>query len=171
MMRRGVHVKRFGLPLLMLLSVTACSRDPQPSAAAGAPSAAQPGPTATSESVAAVAQGGAAGPVDVRFVLEKRPVAGAASTLRLEFTAAAPLTGVTVRIEGETLGFDPAGSQTVIDLPEAGKPVSYTVGFTPQSPGIVEASVRVLPPGAGAREALYAIPVLVDAAAAAAAAE
>src|SRR5262245_52773007 len=117
-MRRGADVKRFGLPLLMLLSVTACSRDPEPAAAAaGVPAAAQPGPAAVSDSVAAVAQGGAAGPVSVRFVLEQRPTAGAASTLRLEFSAAAPLTGVTVRIEGETLGFDPAGSRTVIDLP------------------------------------------------------
>lgn len=158
-------MNRFGLPLLVLLSVCACSRDPQPvQGGAGSSNAARPNAAATGDSIAAVAQGGATGPVRLRFAVEERPVVGAASNLRLEFSAAAPLSGVSVRIEGETLGLDAAGSQKVIDLPEADRPVTYTVSFTPQSPGIADASVHVLPSGAEAREVVYAIPVLVDAA-------
>lgn len=160
-------MNRFGLPLLLLLSVSACSRDPQPSEEATG-TASLPNAAASVDSVAAVAQGGAAGPVTVRFALEDRPLVGTQANLRLELAAASPLSGVSVRIEGETLGFEPEGSQKVIDLPEAGKPVSYTVRFTPQTPGITDASVHVVPPGAEGRELVYAIPVLVEAAGAAA---
>jgi len=157
-------VNRIGLPLLVLLSVCACSRDPQPEQGESAGNAARTNAAASGDSVAAVAQGGATGPVSLRFAVETRPVVGTASSLRLELAAAAPLTGVSVRIEGETLGFDAAGSQKVIDLPEAGKPVVYAVRFTPETQGIADASVHVLPAGAEAREVVYAIPVLVEAA-------
>jgi hypothetical protein len=103
--------------------------------------------------------------VSVRFAIETRPTVGVATNLRLEFSSAAPQSGVSVRIEGESLGLDPAGSQKVIDLPEPGKAVSHTLRFTPQAPGIFDAAVHVLAQGEQSREAVYAIPVLVDAAA------
>jgi hypothetical protein len=159
-------VNRIGLSLLLSLSLGACSREPQPAeTAAATPSAATA--TAASDTVAAVAQGGVTGPVSVRFAIEERPTVGVATNLRLEFSSAAPQSGVSVRIEGESLGIDPAGSQKVIDLPEPGKPVSHTLRFMPQAPGIFDAAVHVLTQGDQAREAVYAIPVLVDATAAA----
>ena len=159
-------MNRIGLSLLVSLSLGACSREPQQSEAAGVtPTAATA--TAASDTVAAVAQGGVTGPVSVRFAIEERPTVGVATNLRLEFASAAPQSGVSVRVEGESLGLDPAGSQKVIDLPEPGKPVSHTLRFTPQAPGILDAAVHVLAQGEESREAVYAIPVLVEATAAA----
>lgn len=156
---------RLGLALLFTLSVCACSRDPGPAPAVGdstpAVQTARPG---VPDSVAAVAQGGAPGPVTLRFVLEGRPVVGSASNLRLEFAATTALSGVSVRVSGEQLGLDAAGSSRVIDLP-VGETIAHSVTFTPRATGIAEAAVHILPPGEGAVESVYAIPVLVDAAA------
>lgn len=159
-------MNRIGLSLLVSLTLGACSREPQPEAGAAAATPSSP-TTAASDTVAAVAQGGVTGPVSLRFAIEQRPAVGVATNLRLEFSSAMPQSGVSVRIEGESLGFDPAGSQKVIDLPEPGKPVTYTLRFTPQAPGIFDAAVHVLAQGDELREAVYAIPVLVDATAAA----
>ena len=151
---------KIGLSLVVLLSLVACGRDPASTAAKPAGSPAARAASAGEESVAAVPQGGSSRAVTLRFVLEDKPRVGATSHLRLEFSAAAPQAGVTFRIEGEELGFDAGTAPQAIDVTEAG--TTRTVAFTPRSPGLTAATVRLKGSGGEAAEVLYDIPVLVE---------
>jgi hypothetical protein len=50
-------------------------------------------------------------------------------------------------------------------LPEAGKTVSHALSVTPQASGFSQLIVHAQPPGEGAGEIVYAIPLMTDAAA------
>jgi hypothetical protein len=159
---------RYGLSLLVLLSVAACSRDPEPPSAGGAApaAAASKAPTAD-DTVAAAQQTAGKSPVTLRFLLDSKPVVGSATPVRLDFTAAEPIAQLAVRAEGAGLTVDATGASAMLALPEAGRVVSHTVGVTPQVAGFSELIVHVLPPGDGAAETVYAIPLMADAAPAA----
>ena len=153
---------KVGLPLLVLLSIAACGRDPVSTATKSSGSPAAQAAAAGADTVAAVAQGGASRPVTLRFALEGKPRVGATSQLRLEFSAASPQAGVLFRVEGEELGLNDAATPQMIDLTEEGKSVTRTVTIAPRSPGLAVATVHVQPSGAESAEILYDIPVLAD---------
>ena len=159
---------RYGLSLLVLLSVAACSRDPEPPATGGAaPAAAASKTPAADDTVAAPQQTAGKSPVTLRFLLDTKPVVGSATPVRLDFTAVEPVTQLAVRAEGAGLTVDAAGATAMLALPEAGRVVSHTVSVTPHVAGFSELMVHALPPGDGATEIVYAIPLMADAAPAA----
>jgi len=155
---------RYGLSLLVLLAVTACSRDPEPSTVAAPATAATTHTPTADDSVAAAQQSPGKSPVTLRFVLESKPVVGSATPVRLDFTASEPITQLAVRAEGTDLAVDAASASFVLALPEADDVVSHSIAVTPQVAGFSQLIVRVLPPGDGAAEIVYAIPLMADAA-------
>ncbi|HXC60366.1 MAG TPA: hypothetical protein VN645_13715 [Steroidobacteraceae bacterium] len=161
---------RYGLLLLVALSVAGCSRDPSTSTTTGTTKASDGNRAATAdESVAAVLQTSGRAAVSLRFVITSKPAAGVATPVRLDFTAADPIAQLAVRAEGAGLTIDAAGATAMLALTEAGKTVSHTVMVTPQAAGFSELLVHALPPGDGAAEIVYAIPLMAEAPAAPAA--
>jgi hypothetical protein len=156
---------RYGLSLFVLLAVAACSRDPEPPAGGAAPTAAAPHAPAADDSVAAVQQSPGKSPVTLRFVLSGKPMVGSAIPVQLDFTAPETITQLAVRAEGTDLVVDAASASFMLALPEAEKVVSHAVTVTPQAAGFSELIVHVQPPGDGAAEVVYAIPLMADAAA------
>jgi hypothetical protein len=158
---------KYGLSLLVLLSIAGCSRESPSSATTGtAATTANKGPVAE-ETVAAVQQSSGKAAVALRFLLEGKPAVGTPVRVRLDFTATDPIAQLTVRVEGAGLTIDVGGAVALLAMPEAGKTVSHTVSVTPSAPGFSQLIVRAQPPGDGAAEIVYAIPLMADAAAAA----
>jgi hypothetical protein len=153
------------LPLLVLC-LAACGREPDATTAGttAAPAAGARG----DDTVTAVLQSQGKPAVALRFLLEGRPVPGAASSLRLDLSSSEPDQQLALRVHGEGLEVDAATGTATVTLAEAGKVVSHTLSFTPTAAGLTELVVRIQPPGEGATEIVYAIPVLVDGAAPAA---
>lgn len=155
---------RYGLSLLVLLAVAACSRDPEPSAPGAAATTATTHTPTADDSVAAVQQSSGKSPVTLRFVLENKPAVGSATPVQLDFTASEPIAQLAVRVEGVDLTVDAASASFMLALPEADKVVSHTVAVTPQGAGFSQLIVHVLPTSDGAAEFVYAIPLMADAA-------
>jgi len=152
---------RVVLPFVVLLGIAACGSEPD---AAGTP-ASRPAPAAApaaDDSVAAVAQSPGRPAVALRFALDGLPKVGSASQLRLDLGGVPG--PVALRLRGEGLLLDPAAAS--VTIPEDGKPASQTVTLTPQAAGIAEIEVRLLPAGDDPQEVVYAIPLLVEGAAA-----
>jgi hypothetical protein len=151
------------VPLLVLLGVAACGRMPDaPAPAAPKPAAkADPAPTAE-DSVSAVLQSSARTAIALRFAIEGKPQVGRDTPLRLDFSGEPGV--LTLRIQGEGLALDP-GSATLV-LPEDGTVASQSVVLRPRTTGFTEIMVRIQPAGEGAAEVVYAIPLLVEGAAA-----
>ncbi len=145
------------LPLLVLAVVAGCGGD------GGSKSSATKGATPEArdadESVAAVAQTDKPA-IHLRFVTLARPKAGAATPLRLELSGEPGQ--ATLRLQGSGIVVEPAVASVVV--PDGGKTVSQSVTVTPQAAGLAEIAVRILPPGDGAQEIAYAVPLLVEAA-------
>lgn len=157
---------KYGLSLLLLLSIVGCSRDPASSSStAAAAAAARNKAPAADETVAAVLLSPAKTSLALRFLLESKPALGSPGRVRLEFTATDPIANLALRAEGKDLTIDAAGATATLSLPEAGKTVSHTMSVTPQAPGFSQLIVHAQPPGDGAAEIVYAIPLLTDAAA------
>ena len=152
---------RVVLPLVMLLGAAACSRDPQAPVAASRPAAATTVPGAD-DSVAAVVQSPGKPGITLRFVLEGRPTAGVASPLRLVLGGAPG--PVSVLLQGEGLVLEPRAM--ALTIPDDGTPASQAVTVTPQAAGLAELMVKVQSSAEGGTEIAYAIPLLVEGAAA-----
>lgn len=155
---------KYGLSLLVLLSVAGCSRDPA-STTTGTTAATGNKAPVVEETVAAVLLSPAKASIALRFLLESKPVLGSPGRVRLDFSATDPVANLTLRAEGKDLSVDAAGASATISLPEAGKTVSHTVSVTPQAPGFSQLIVHAQPPGEGTAEIVYAIPLMTDAAA------
>lgn len=155
---------RIRVTTMVLLALVACSRDPKPAAAGAASATPSAGSVApVNDSVAAVAQGPGNAAVSMRFVVEEKPAVGKLSRLRLDFAAETPQQ-LTLRVEGANVTLDPAGAQGTVALTDKGITVSHSLSFTPQAPGLTDLFVHVSTAG-GAPETVYAVPLLVDAAA------
>jgi hypothetical protein len=113
------------------------------------------------EAVAAVLQSAGTPVAKLAFVVVTRPVVGAPSDLRLDFSAAAVIADLQVRAESASLTIDPATAVASVSI-DAGKTVSHQLRFTPQREGLAEVTVR-LRAGADGAETVYVIPVLVAA--------
>jgi hypothetical protein len=149
------------LPFLMLLGAAACGRDPQAPVAASRPAAATAAPNAD-DSVAAVAQSPGKPGITLRFVLAGKPVAGVASPLRLDLAGdAGP---VSVLLQGDGLVLEPRAM--ALTIPDDGSPASQSVSVTPHAAGLFEIMVKVQSSADGGTELAYAIPLLVEGAAA-----
>jgi hypothetical protein len=149
------------LPFVMLLGLAACGREPDAPAAANnsKPAAAS---RSADDSVAAVAQSPGKPAISLRFALDGKPKRGAASQLRLDL---AGVPGpISVRLQGEGLALDPQSA--AVTIPDDGKPARQLIAITPQAAGLSEIVVRVQQQNDGAQEILYAIPLLVEDAAA-----
>lgn len=157
---------KYGLSLLVLLSIAGCSRDPASSAPTAATAAAARNKApAADEPVAAVLLSPTKSSVALRFLLEGKPAAGSPSRVRLDFTATEPVANLAIRAEGKDLTVDATGATATLSLPEAGKTVSHALSVTPQASGFSQLIVHAQPPGEGAGEIVYAIPLMTDAAA------
>jgi hypothetical protein len=157
---------KYSLSLLVLLSIAGCSRDPASSAATGpAHSTAANRTPAADETVGAVQLSSGKTPVALRFMIEGKPAVGSPVQVRLDFTATDPIARLAVRMEGTGLTVDANGAMAMLALPEAGGTVTHTVAVTPQVAGFSQLMVHALPPGDGAVEMVYAIPLMTDAAA------
>jgi hypothetical protein len=149
------------LLLTTLLAAVACSRETE-SSATSVNSAATVTASATSNSVAAVAQTPGKHAVVMRFLLEGKPTAGAASQVRLEL--AGEPGPIVLRLEADGISVEPAMASLTIS--DSGDAVMQSVAITPQAAGISEIRVRVRSPAEDALETVYAIPLLIDKAAA-----
>ena len=152
---------RVVLPCVVLLGIAACGSEPD----AAATPASRPAPAAApaaDDSVAAVAQSPGKPAVALRFALDGLPKVGSASHLRLDIGGVPG--PVTVRLRGEGLLLDPEAA--TVTIPDDGKPASQTVALTPQAAGMAEVEVLLLPAGDDPQEVVYAIPLLVEGAAA-----
>jgi hypothetical protein len=149
------------LPLMMLLGAAACSRESQAPAAASRPAAHAATPSAD-DSVAAVAQSPGKPGITLRFVLDGKPVAGAATLLRLDL--AGEPGPVSVQLQSEGLVLEPRAM--ALTIPDDGMPASQLVSVTPQSSGLAEILAKIQSSADGGTEVAYAIPLLVEAAAA-----
>jgi hypothetical protein len=147
------------LLLTTLLAAVACSRETE-SSATSVNSAATVTASATSNSVAAETPGKHA--VVMRFLLEGKPTAGAASQVRLEL--AGEPGPIVLRVEADGISVEPAMASLTIS--DSGDAVMQSVAITPQAAGISEIRVRVRSPAEDALETVYAIPLLIDKAAA-----
>lgn len=149
------------LPFMILLGVAACGREPDVAASAASKStSATPAPGAE-DSVAAVVQSPGKPAVSLRFALGGRPRIGAATSLRLDLAGAPG--ALSVRLDGEGLVLEP--SALAVTIGEDGQAASQSISVTAQVAGISELVVRVQP-GDGAQEVVYAIPLLIEGAAA-----
>lgn len=149
------------LPFVILLGATACSREPDAVVATEKKVTASKAP-ADDNSVAAVAQSPGKPAVALRFALDGRPSVGSPSQLRLDVSGApGPLS---LSLQGEGLAVDP--DSVALTIPEDGTSTSQSVSFRPQAAGIAEIVVRVQTMADGGQEMLYAIPLLIEAAAA-----
>jgi hypothetical protein len=148
------------LPAMLVVGclVAACSGE---KAGDSATTAAKAPAAAGVEAVAAVLQSEGAPAAKLAFVVVTRPVVGAQSDLRLDFSAAAVVPDLQVRVESASITVDPATAVANVSI-AAGKTVSHQVRFTPQREGLAEITVR-LRAGAGGTETVYVIPVLVAA--------
>jgi hypothetical protein len=156
---------RYGLSLLVLLSIAGCGREPASSVNTGtaATAASSKGPV-VEETVAAVQQSPGKAAVALRFLLEGKPAVGAPIRVRLDFTAAHPIAQLTVHAQGAGLVVEDSGAAATLAMHEAGKTVSHEVSVTPQAAGFSQLIVRALPSDDGAAEIVYAIPLMTDAA-------
>ena len=119
------------LPFLILLAVTACSREPDAAGAAEKKVAASAA-AADDDSVAAVAQSPGKPSVALRFALEGRPTVGGASQRRLDVSGApGPLS---LSLQGEGLAVGPGS--VAMTIPEDGTAASQSISFRPQAAGI-----------------------------------
>ena len=150
------------LPFVIMLGVAACGREPDVAASAsGKPITATTVPAAE-DSVAAVVQSPGKPSISLRFALGDKPRIGAATSLRLDLAGTPG--ELSVRLNGEGLVPDPNALSVTIG--EDGRAASQSVAVTAQVAGISELVVRVQPLSDGAQEVVYAIPLLVEAAAA-----
>jgi hypothetical protein len=114
------------------------------------------------DAVAAVLQSSGTPLAKLGFVVATRPVAGMPLELRLDLSSASGVPAVQVRVEAQSFAIDPATAQVSVAV-EAGRTVSHHVNLTPQKEGLAEVTVRLR--SADSAETVYAIPVLVAAAA------
>ena len=150
------------LPFVIMLGVAVCGREPDVAASAsGKPANATTVPGAE-DSVAAVVQSPGKPSVSLRFALGDKPRIGAATSLRLDLAGTPG--ELSVRLHGEGLVPDPSALSVTIG--EDGRAASQSVAVTAHVAGIAELVVRVQPLSDGAQEVVYAIPLLVEAAAA-----
>jgi hypothetical protein len=149
------------LPFVILLGVAACSREPDAAVPANKPTAAR---TAASvdDSVAAVAQSPGKPGITLRFALEGKPEAGKTSQLRLD-VAGAP-GSVSLQLQGEGVVLEPRS--LALTIPDDGSPASQSVSVRPQAAGLAEIMAKIQTSADGGQEVLYAIPLLVESAAA-----
>ncbi|HMA10731.1 MAG TPA: hypothetical protein VKO83_02510 [Steroidobacteraceae bacterium] len=145
------------LSLVVLLGLSACGREPESDAPSKSSAAATTSRTGD-ESVAAVAQSPGTPAISLRFALVGKPRTGAAMPLRLDLAGVPGQ--VTLHLQGEGLVIDPQAAS--LTLPEGGSPISQSVSVTPNAAGITELVVRIQPPGDGAQEIVYAVPLLVE---------
>jgi hypothetical protein len=138
--------------------VAGCSGE---KAGGSAPTEAKAPAAAGVEAVAAVLQSDGTPVAKLAFVVVTRPVVGAQSDLRLDFSAAAVVPDLQVRAESASITIDPATAVASVSI-AAGKTVSHQVRLTPQREGLAEVTVR-LRAGADGAETVYVIPVLVAA--------
>lgn len=149
------------LSLVVLLGLAACGREPE-STAPSKGTATSAAARTVDESVAAVAQSPGKPAASLRFALAGKPRVGVASPLRLDL--AGEPGQFMLHLQGEGLAIDPPAA--ALTLQEGAASGSQTVSVTPGSAGITELLVRIQPPGDGAQEIRFAIPLLVEGAAA-----
>ena len=148
----------------MLLALTACGSNEDPSAAAPddtAPAGGQEGEAATrraDESVAAVLQSQGTPLATLRFTVTDRPVAGQAFPMQLSVSAAQPVESLQLQVESADLIATPGQAELLLDETQA--PVIREFALTAAEAGLVELTVRLSSDGSGP-ETVYAIPVLV----------
>jgi hypothetical protein len=154
--------------MVLALGLAACDRsaDPDPAAApsGSAPAAAAPATGSTgSDAVQAVLQTQGTPVAKLQFVLPSRPVAGTPFPLQLHVTAPAPVPELQLAAESSSLAIEPATATLALETPDVA--VVHQVMLNAAEPGLVDLLVRLK--AADAPEAVYAVPVLVAAAAAA----
>jgi hypothetical protein len=99
----------------------------------------------------------------LEFVLDSRPVAGKPFPLTLRVAAAQPLPALQLAAESSSLLVEPASVMLVLET--ANTPVTQELLVTAPMPGLADLMVRLK--NGDAPEAVYAVPVLVAAPAAA----
>jgi len=149
------------LPFVILLGAAACSREPETAVPANRPAATRAAPDAE-DSVAAVAQSPGKPGITLRFVLDGKPVAGTTSQLRLDL--AGEPGPVSLLLQGEGLMLEPRSM--ALTIPDDGTPASQSVSVRPQAAGIAEVVAKIQSSADGGTEVVYAIPLLVESAAA-----
>lgn len=149
------------LPFVILLGVAACSREPEAAATeTRRVTAAVAAPA--DDSVAAVLQSAGKPAISLRFALEGKPVAGASTQLRLDLAGTpGPLS---LQLQGEGMTIEP--HSMALTIPEDGREISQSVAVGPQAAGMAEIVAKVQSSADGGQEIVYAIPLLVEAAAA-----
>ncbi len=149
------------LPFVILLGVAACGREPEATVSVNKPIATIAAPSAD-DSVAAVALSPGKPVITLRFALDGKPTAGTTSQLRLDLAGEpGPLS---LQLQGEGLVLEP--HSLTLTIPDDGKPVSQPVSLSPQAAGIAEIVAKVQTSADGGQELVYAIPLLVEGAAA-----
>lgn len=160
-------MKNASMTLVVLaLGLAACERSPEPdpAAAAAGPARATSAPATGnggSDAVQAVLQSQGSPVAKLQFVLESRPVVGAPFALQLHVSATAPVPELQLAAESSSLSVEPATATLALETPNVA--VVQKVMLTAAEPGLVDLLVRLK--GADAPEAVYAVPVLVAAAA------
>lgn len=150
--------------MVLALGLAACDRGAEPDAAAAVPAATAPAAAGGgSDAVMAVLQSQGTPVAKLQFVLAARPVAGAPFPLQLHVSAAAPVPELQLAVESAGLTIEPATAALALET--ANVAVVHEVMLTAPQAGLVNVLVRLK--GADAPEAVYAVPVLVAAAASA----
>jgi len=149
------------LPFVILLGMAACDRKPETAVPANRPAASRAVPSAD-DSVAAVAQSPGKPGITLRFAFDGKPVAGATSQLRLDL--AGEPGPVSLQLQGEGLVLEPRSM--ALTIPDDGTPASQSVSVRPQAAGIAEIVAKIQSSADGGQEVAYAIPLLVEGAAA-----
>ena len=160
-------------PLLtiVVLVLAGCGTSDRPGTAAERAAKAQAqdqeqAPVVAEEAVAAVLQSAGKPVAALHFVLEARPVLGAVATLRLNISGVDPVPTLLLTAQGEGFTVDAASAAASLALAEGGAGTSHQLKFTSQKAGLGQIVVRLRDADSGNAETVYAIPVLVAAAAA-----
>lgn len=149
------------LPFVILLGAAACGREPQATVSSGKPAAASKAPVAD-DSVAAVALSPGKPGIALRFALDGKPTVATASQLRIDLTGEPG--PVSLQLQGEGMELEPRSM--ALTIPDDGTAASQSVSLTPRAAGIAEVLAKVQSSADGGLEVAYAIPLLVEGAAA-----
>lgn len=152
----------------LAMTLAACDKGPEQQAVStgtAAPVAAPEAGTARGggDAVQAVLQSQGTPLARLQFVLDSRPVAGKPFSLQLHFSAPAPVPEL--QWAAESSGLIIAPDSATLAIAAADTPVVQQVIVTAPREGLVDMQVRLK--GADAAETVYAVPVLVAAAASA----
>jgi hypothetical protein len=149
----------------LLLALAACDKADEPEAATGAPASAAPAAGTSrggGDAVPAVKVSQGEPVATVGFIIDSRPVAGQPFALKLQVSAAVPVPELQLAAESTDLIIAPAS--TTLALGTANTPVEQELMVTAPKAGLLDLTLRLK--GADAAETVYAVPVLVAAAAA-----